>query len=71
MDMVREGKGGDRAVLPECSHDGDEVSHVGGLEGGLRVPDLLLLLCPGSIVETKDVASDAGHLRVVLHGGGL
>ena len=66
MDIVCQGKGGEWALLPECSHHKDEV-----LNDGLHVPDLLLMLCPGGIVDAEDVASDAAHLRGVLGGGGL
>ena len=66
-----QGKGGYWAVLPECGHHRDEVLHGGGLHGGLHVPDLLLLLCPGGIVDAEDVASDTAHLGVVQSCGGF
>ena len=54
-------------MLPEFSHHGEEFLH----GGGLHVPGMLLLLFPGGVVQAEDVASDASHLGVVLHGGGL
>ena len=58
-------------MLPERNHHRDEVLHGGGLHGGLHVPDLLLPLCPGGVMEAEDIASYAAHLGGVLGCGGF